>query len=158
MSQVNFSSARIGLIGYYRACRARQKAFRSRCLTRIYRWWLSREVKMGRFLAKVPAEFWPHRFMAEGWDYTDPVSEAQADQLQIDMGIKTASMAAAERGRDWEEMQLELAAERALRKLNNLPDIAGNYTRDRVDAIPSTGIPLTVPATDDDSNEDTSDE
>jgi capsid protein len=154
MSQVNFSSARIGLIGYYRACRARQKAFRSRCLMRIYRWWLSREVKMGRFLAKVPAEFWPHRFMAEGWDYTDPVSEGQADLLLIDAGLKTRAMAAAERGRDWEEMQIELAAERALRRANDLPDIAGNYTRDRVDAIPSTGRKITPPP----SNGDTANE
>jgi hypothetical protein len=72
--------------------------------------------------------------MAQGWDYTDPVSEAQADLLQIDMGIKTPQMAAAERGRDWEEMQLDLAAARAFRKLQQLPDVAGSYTRDRVDA------------------------
>jgi capsid protein len=70
--------------------------------------------------------------MAEGWDYTDPVSEAQADLLQIDMGIKTRKMAAAERGRDWEEMQIQLKAETAARKLNELPDVAGNYTRDRL--------------------------
>jgi capsid protein len=133
MSQVNFASARIGLIGYYRACRARQIAFSTRCLSRIYQWWIAREIKMGRFVTAAPADAWSHRFMAQGWDYTDPVSEAQADQLQIDMGIKTPQMAAAERGRDWEEMQLDLAAARAFRKLHELPDVAGTYTRDRIE-------------------------
>jgi lambda family phage portal protein len=152
MSQVNFASARIGLIGYYRACRARQKAFRVRCLSRIYQWWIAREIKMGRFVSAVPADGWAHEFMAEGWDYTDPVSEAQADLLQIDMGIKTRKMAAAERGRDWEEMQIQLKAETAARKLNELPDVAGNYTRDRLpqqDQQPAQPQPQTQDGDDD---------
>jgi capsid protein len=36
------------------------------------------------------------------WDYTDPVSEAQSDLLQIDMGTKTHQMVISERGRDAE--------------------------------------------------------
>jgi lambda family phage portal protein len=133
LSQTNFSSARIGLIGYYRACRARQKAFIARCMSRIFRWWLSREIKLGRIIAPIPQDPLAHKFVSEGWDYTNPVSEAQADQLQIDMGIKTPQMAAAERGRDYEEMVIDNAAAGALRKLNKLPEIAGNYTRDRIE-------------------------
>lgn len=150
LSQVNFSSARIGLIGYYRACRARQKTFRTRCLSRIYQWWLSREVKLGNFVTAAPERFWNHKFMAEGWDYTDPVSEAQADQLQIDMGIKTKSMAAAERGRDLEEMTVERKAEVAAEKLAGLPQFASTMTRDVTDPEEAA----TAPATGDPTNDE----
>lgn len=130
MSTVNFSSARIGLLGYYRACRARQRSFRTKVMDRIYQWWISREVKRGSFITSAPDRFWTHSFMAEGWDYTDPVSEAQADQLQIDMGIKTPQMVASERGRDWEEMQIDLKAAAAFRKLQQIGDVRSTYTRD----------------------------
>jgi lambda family phage portal protein len=140
LSQVNFASARIGLLQYYRACRARQKWFRETCLDRIYRWWISREQKRqlvgndGAFLTAFPANYFKHNFVAVGWDYTDPVSEAQADQLQIDMGVKTPQMVAAERGRDWDEMQEELAVARAVRRLKELPNVMSNMTRDEFTA------------------------
>jgi lambda family phage portal protein len=151
LSQTNFSSARIGLIGYYRACRARQKAFIRRCMTRIYRWWLAREIKLGRILSPIPADPLRHEFVAEGWDYTDPVSEAQADLLQIDMGIKTPRMCASERGRDIDEIRAELAAERSLRKIAELPDIAGNYTRDRIEVTEKPAETATTEETGDEN-------
>jgi len=135
MSQVNFASARIGLLGYYRHARRRQKWFIQRCLSRIYPWWLSRERQRreagmpGAFTQAFPERYWKHQFIPEGWDYTDPVSEAQGDQLQIDMGIKTPRMVAAERGRDYEEMQIELAADRALGRLA----VRSTMTRDFVE-------------------------
>jgi capsid protein len=139
VSQVNFSSARVGLIGYYRACRSRQRAFISRCLSRIYRWWISREAKKqalglpDSFTIRIPDDSWNHAFAPVGWDYTDPVSEAQADLLQIDMGIKTQRMACEERGRDWEEIQAQRSVERMARKLNELPEVGSQMTRDRVE-------------------------
>jgi lambda family phage portal protein len=153
LSQTNFSSARIGLIGYYRACRARQRAFMRRCLTRIYRWWLLREIKMQRILAPIPFEPLAHIFMAEGWDYTDPVSEMQADLLAIDLGIKTPQQCTAERGRDYEENIAQIRAANKIRQLAKLADIGSSMTRDRVPG----GIQLTLPAPakeDDDGKEE----
>lgn len=141
LSQTSFSSARIGLIGYYRACRARQQTFLRRCLSRIFRWWLSREIKMQRILTPVPADRLRHRFMAEGWDYTDPVSEAQADLLQISMGIKSTEMAAAERGRDEEEILIAEVATRQARKAAGLPMLVSNYTRDEITVDANTAQP-----------------
>jgi capsid protein len=86
-------------------------------------------VKLGRFVSAVPEKFWPHRHMPRGWDYTDPVSEVQSDLIQIDMGIKTPQMIAAERGRDWEEMQAQLQTAAAVRRLAKLPDVRSNLTR-----------------------------
>jgi lambda family phage portal protein len=150
VSQVNFSSARVGLLGYYRACRARQKPYRVKW-DRIYQWWISRERKRqelglpGAFVTAFPENYWAHRFGFQGWDYTDPVSESQADLLQIDMGVKTPQMVAAERGRDWEEMQEELAVARALRRLSELPEMHSTLTRDEkqsVVAVDSEGNPV----------------
>lgn len=154
MSQVNFASARIGLIGYYRACRARQKAFISRCLTRIYRWWISREIKMQRFVNAAPLDSWAHRFVAEGWQYTDPVNEPLADLLELDMGTKTRSMIAAERGRDIEEMNEENAADRMTRRLKELPDVGSNYTRDRIEISGGSAFTIPTPTKKDEENGD----
>jgi lambda family phage portal protein len=136
LSQVNFSSARIGLIGYYRACRVRQKSFKSRCMSRTYRWWLSREIKMGRILAPIPAEPLRHEFVSEGWDYTDPVTDAQADHLLIDMGIKTRRIAAAERGMDYDELRAEELADLTIRKAQDLTITHSSMTRDSIEIQP----------------------
>jgi len=133
LSQTSFSSARIGLIGYYRSCRVRQKTFIRRCMSRIFRWWLSREIKLGRITSAIPANPLFHVFLAEGWDYTDPVSEMQADLLAIDIGIKTPQQCAADRGRDYEENIIAIQAANAMRRGAKLADVASNMTRDRVD-------------------------
>ena len=137
LSQVNFSSARVGLLQYYRACRARQKSFTKRCLARIYRWWLSREINRGRILAAngapASADLLAHKFLAEGWDYTDPVSEIQADWMQVALGTKNKHQICAERGRDYEETVLERQVERATERLAGLPEVELNTTRDRIE-------------------------
>jgi lambda family phage portal protein len=135
MSQVNFASARIGLLGYYRACRARQRWFVARAMDRIYQWWLSREVAAQRFVSAVPEQYWPHKFQPEAWDYTDPVSEAQADLLQMSMGTKDAQEIAAERGRDLEQIQLNMAAFMAMRRASKLPNVLSTLTRDEPEIV-----------------------
>lgn len=145
LSQVNFASARIGLLQYYRACRARQKWFRETALDRIYGWWIDREHKRqivgndGAFSTQFPENYRKHGFVPVGWPYTDPVSEAQADLLEMTMGTKTGQMIAGEHGHDWDEMQERLAVERGIRRLKQLPEIASNYTRDVQAESNSTG-------------------
>lgn len=135
MSQVNFASARIGLLGYYRACRARQKVFAVRCLSRIFRWWIARAVNFDKFTTRAPERFWAHKFISEGWDYTDPVSEAQGDLLEMTMGTKSPQMVAAQRGRDFEEMQIEIKAANAMRQFQELSPLPlSTYTRDATKA------------------------
>lgn len=153
MSTVTFASARIGLLGYYRAQRARQKWFRKRCLDRIYQWWISRERKRqslglpNSFVNPFPEMYWPHMFTARAWDYTDPVSEAQSDFLQIDMGTKSPQDVSAERGRDWDETCVKNAAATAWRKLNiSQNEIHSILTRDTVVVnTPTTTPPAQTP-------------
>lgn len=155
MSQVNFASARIGLLGYYRACRVRQRNYIARW-ERIRRWWLVRMLAMGRMRFARPeweraaqaildgrmaltadvgeAPFFAARIGTRGWDYTDPVSEAQADLLQMDMGTKSPQMICAERGRDFEEVQGELIAARMYKRMQRLSmglgEVRSSMTRD----------------------------
>jgi lambda family phage portal protein len=136
MSTVNFSSARIGLLGFHRACRVRQNTFNVRVMGRIYRWWVSREIKMGSFAATVPVDPWTHEFVPRGWDYTDPIAEVQSDMLQIDMGLKSPQMCAAERGRDWELIQGQLTAAREVSRENEIPLVHSTMTRDEITLEP----------------------
>ena len=141
MSTVNFASARIGLLQYYRSCRARQKSYKA-AWSRIYRWWASRErkrqqvfgagnPKYGTFVSPFPTEFFAHVLHPRAWEYTDPVREAQGDALQVDMGWKSDQQVAAERGRDIDEVNADQAANYAARRLLNLPtDIRSTLSRD----------------------------
>ncbi len=111
MSTVNFSSARIGLLQYYRSARVKQRRYASHW-SRIYRWWISRERQKQQagvsnaFVTSFPKdEYLEHNMIGRGWQYTDPVSEAQGDLLNIELGRKSPQMVAAESGEDFNEVQ-----------------------------------------------------
>ncbi len=132
MSTVNFASARIGLLGFYRACRIKKERFGSRW-SRTIRWWISRERLRAaddpkRWKTPFPALAWEHELLINAWDYTDPVSEAQADLLQIDMGTKSPQMVISERGRDAEQLLRE--RQEWADKTEELPEVRSTMTRD----------------------------
>lgn len=130
MSTVNFASARIGLLGFYRSCRVKQQGFIKRFLDPVYQWWVSREAKGGRFASAVPEDFWSHQFLPRGWDYTDPVSEAQGDLLLMDMGIKDPFRISAEHGWDYETTLERMQKARELRESSEHPEVRSTMTRD----------------------------
>ncbi len=104
LSSCNFASARIGLLPYYRACCNKAAWFGSHW-SRTIRWWLSRERQRAandprRWVTAFPPDYWNHDLLPNAFDYTDPVSEAQSDQLQMDMRTKSPQMVIAERGRN----------------------------------------------------------
>jgi capsid protein len=144
VSQSNLSSLRGARQDYYRSCRPKQIKFVARVLRPIYRWWISREVKLGggtgrndRFVSQVPKLFWPHQWQPRGWEFSDPISEAQAALLEIDMGINSPQRVSARLGRDYRHHP---AGERRRAKLRredqlDLPEIRSTLTRD-------PGVPL----------------
>jgi lambda family phage portal protein len=129
-SRVNFSSARAAFLQFYQAMRPKQGYFANRVLGPVYRWWLSRAVNAGEFTNAVPAAYWPHQFMPRGWQWVDPVSEAQAALLEISMGINSPQRVAARLGRDHEEILAETASAMAAMRLLDLPVVLSNLTRD----------------------------
>lgn len=131
MSTCTFASARIGLLPFYRSCRIKAARFGSRW-SRTIRWWLSREAQRTdgdpkKWITPFPENYWKHSLLPNAWDYTDPVSEAQSDHLQMDMGTKSPQMVIAERGRDAEKILRERAEWE--QKTRNLQRVNSTLTR-----------------------------
>jgi capsid protein len=144
LSTVNFASARIGLIPFQNSCRIKAGRFGSRW-SRTTRWWLSRERLRAsddprRWTTPFPADYWNHEFLPNAFDYTDPVSEAQSDLLQIDMKTKSPQMVIAERGRDEAQIIRDLQAWET--KTKDLPKVNSTLTRHPQTGVGATGDPL----------------
>lgn len=138
LSQVNFSGARVGLIGFYRSCRVKQDKIKSVCWNRIVRWWLSVEKQRqdlgfeDAFVNKFPAEYWKFLLNGREWAYNSPTEEANAALLEISMGIKSPQMACEERGRDWLEVQEQIQEARASNADREIPNVLSSSTRDEI--------------------------
>lgn len=154
MSTVNFASARIGLLGFYRSCRIKAARFNERW-SRTIRWWLSRERlrqdgDARKWTTPFPEDYWRHELLINAWDYTDPVSEAQSDLLQIDMGTKSTQMVISERGRDAERILRE--RREWMGQNGELPRVMSTMTRDPV--VPQQPQPTTDERNSTDDNRD----
>lgn len=62
------------------------------------------------------AEYMAINWQAPGWKYINPLQEINAVAAEINAGISTRTIAAAARGRDFAELQAQLAAEREIEK------------------------------------------
>lgn len=136
MSEANFATARMGVLGYYRSCYARMKWYKT-SWSRIRNWWASRERKRqhlglpGAFVTPFPAEYFPHTLHSRAWAYTDPIRDPQSDFMQLDMGTKSLPQICAERSTDHDEVQIQQAASMAMRRALGLPtDIRSTLSRD----------------------------
>lgn len=144
MSQCTFASARIGLLGFYRACRIRFAHFCT-AWNRTTGWWLSRERLRApgdrkRWRTLFPPDYRNFEFRINAWDYTSPTEEAQADQIQIDMGIKSPQMVISERGRNMQKIVRERREWDEQTK--DLPQTRSTLTRD---AVPTPETPAADP-------------
>jgi lambda family phage portal protein len=119
-SRTNFSSARASMLQAYRSFKTMQRLFIDRYLRRIYRWRISKLIKAGKLPARDDA--FNHRWIAQPWPFLDPIKEAQALQLNIDMGLETLGSTLMAHGRDFQTWVTTRKAE--------------------LDAMKSAGIPL----------------
>lgn len=131
-SRENFASARIGLLPFYRSCRIKAARFASRW-SRTIGWWLSRERLRGpddrkKWKTAFPEDYRKHDLLVNAWSYTDPVSEAQADLLEMDMKTKSPQMVMEERGRDPRKVQKDWEAWQQL--MGSFPQVRSSLTRD----------------------------
>lgn len=132
MSTCNFASARIGLLPFQRTCRVKAARFGSRW-SRTIRWWLSREKNRApndpkKWKTAFPADYFNHELLPNAFEYTDPVSEVQADMLQVDAGFKSPQMVIKERGRDAAKILRE--REEWEDKTADLPQVRSTMSRD----------------------------
>jgi len=148
-------------MGFYRACIGKETKYKAHW-SRIFRWWLSRERKFAAagvvepFKATEPANWWEHELHGQERELNDRLAEAQADFLEIEMGVKSPQQVTARRAGDWQDVQKEKAE--ALKLLENLglpTNIRSNNTRDALAPTPATS--LTINTGHSDSKQDKTD-
>lgn len=125
-SRTNYSSARAALLEAWRYFNGRRRWLTDYWLRAVYELWLEEAVNAGEVQAP---DFYANRyaysrarFIFGGRGWVDPVKEAQAAQLRMQMGLSTLERECAEQGEDYEEVLDQLAIERRMRAERGLPE------------------------------------
>lgn len=121
-SKTNYSSARAALLQAYRYFKQRQVSLSNKLCQPVYEMLLEEAYLRGELA--VPDyyarryDYNKARWITPGWQWVDPLKEAQAAELSINNGISTLADECASRGDDWEE-KIEQRAREA-RKIQDL--------------------------------------
>ena len=111
LESVNYSSLRHGSAEERDNWRVKHRWFIERFVKRIYEEWL--EQVLLRRIVPLPFDkfekFNTPEFRARGWRYVDPLKEATAQKIQIEMGLRSISDVIRESGRDPQEVFREIA-------------------------------------------------
>lgn len=108
-SQTNYSSARASLLQAYKFFMIRQDWMAKKICQPAWEYLLEEAFLRDQLPAwvdfgKNPKEWCRARWVAPGWQWVDPVAEAESSQLSMDMGISTLADESAAQGKDWEEV------------------------------------------------------
>lgn len=107
-SKSSYSSARAGLLQAYRYFRMRQDWLSRKFCQPIYEMVLEEAYLRGKFAVpdfyKNVSAWTRAAWIAPGWEWVDPLKEAEASRLAVDMGLSTLTAEAAGKGRDWDEV------------------------------------------------------
>ncbi len=130
-SQVNYSSARAALIEIWRGFYARKDFFASGFVQPIYSAWLEEAIDRGDVrLPKGAPSFYEAKtaycaakWIGPGRGWVDPQKEALAAIARMEAGLSTWEDEAAEQGKDWMEMAVQIARENKVRVANGLPPL-----------------------------------
>ena len=114
LSGTNYSSARVGLLEFRRRAEMLQRTLiEAQLLRPLWRRWIDAKALAGEIGAG-ESELADHRavkFVAPGWQWVDPLKEANSDIRAIEAGLKSRAEVVAGRGRDIEELDEEIAAD-----------------------------------------------
>jgi lambda family phage portal protein len=128
MSQVNYSSARQGLLEDQRTYRIWQQFLIDHFLTEVYTEFVISSVLSGQL--NIP-DFWrdksrylKHTWIPPGWTWIDPLKEVKANESALNTGQDTLARLCAERGEDWRDVLKQRALEIQLAKELGI-DLAG---------------------------------
>lgn len=114
LSQVSYSSARIGSLEERDHWRALQDWFCGAFLDPVFRAWLPRAMAAGT--VALPADqagrFVAPRWYPRRWGWVDPLKDMQAQTLALEARLASRRRILAEQGVDFEELVEELRAER----------------------------------------------
>jgi lambda family phage portal protein len=131
-SQGSFSSIRGSFVQAQRFVQALQDKLIRHVLSRIWQWKIQQWVLSGAL--EYVDDWKQHSWLRPPSLWIDPASEAQAELMAIDGGLKTLSEALASRGRDLEDFVREKSYEQKLLERNNLVFARSSATRDPIPA------------------------
>ena len=146
MVKGNFSNSRLALIEFRRRVSAWQHSVMVYQLCRpVYARWMDAAVLSGALSLPgyeanrsrlLTADWLPTK-----WDWVDPLKDANAEIAQIEAGLKSRTQAIAERGYDAEQVDREIAAERARERALGLDFRRPGSPAQGVQAMPLEGEP-----------------
>lgn len=116
-SKTNYSSARAALLEAWRYFNARRQWIAASWAKPVYELWLEEAINRGfidapDFYEKRSA--WTRcKWIGPGRGWVDPVKEAKAAQLRMQIGLSTLEDECASQGLDWEEVLEQLAREKS---------------------------------------------
>jgi lambda family phage portal protein len=115
MSQVNYSSARQGLLEDQRTYSAWQDYIKDNLCDEVYSEFIISAVLSGTLDIK---DFWAnkrkylrHEWITSGWSWIDPLKEVNANKAAIAEGMDTLANICGARGLDWKEVLKQRAKE-----------------------------------------------
>lgn len=118
MLKANYSNSRLALLEFRRRVEAWQHSVLVFQLCRaVWRRWMDAAVLSGAL--DIPdydqrrAEYLACSWLPPRWEWVDPLKDACAEIEQIDAGLKSRTQAIAERGFDAEQVDAEIAADKA---------------------------------------------
>jgi lambda family phage portal protein len=128
-SKTNYSSARAALLEAWRFFLARRAWLATYWAQPVYALWLEEAVNAG--LIDAP-DFYENRayyqrakWIGPGRGWVDPVKEAQAAQIRMDIMVSTLEDECAEQGNDWVDVLEQRAIEQArMRELGLVPPLS----------------------------------
>ena len=144
MVKGNFSNSRLALIEFRRRVSAWQHSVMVFQLCRpVYARWMDAAVLSGALTlpgyeadrARLLTADW----LPTKWDWVDPLKDANAEIAQIEAGLKSRTQAIAERGYDAEQVDREIAAERARERALGLDFRRPGSPAQGVQAVPVEG-------------------
>ncbi|MGC0151033.1 phage portal protein [Chromobacterium vaccinii] len=114
-SRTNYSSARAALLEAWRMFRSKREKLAAYWAQPVFELWLEEAVNAGLveapgFYEKRAAYCWT-RWIGPGRGWVDPVKEAQAAQIRMEIGVSTLEAECSEQGLDWEEVLEQRARE-----------------------------------------------
>lgn len=120
MSQVNYSSARQGLLEDQRTYSAWQNYIKDNLCDEVYSEFIISAVLCGELDIK---DFWRnkrkylrHEWITSGWSWIDPLKEVNANKSAIAEGMDTLANICCARGLDWKEVLKQRAKEQEYAK------------------------------------------
>jgi lambda family phage portal protein len=115
LGEANYSSARVGLLEFRRRAEMLQRnLIEAQFLRPLWRRWIDRQALAGSIPSDAMSldDHRAVRFTAPGWQWVDPNNEVSADVAAIAAGLKSREEVVAGRGRDIDELDAEIAADR----------------------------------------------